>query len=185
MRRERAWSKPTPMVTQRSWRLLFRVIYQSRWLLTEGGSSLSEKNTDGAFALKLAACAGRFATVQWLLEEGGASISERDDMDRTVWNGLLLARVSYSTELFSLLKFMVMLEDAPSHYVNSPRLSLQHAELCTRGRQLRAQLPSYLEQQRAAVVAHCPLPAKLLPLVAAYVATTPEDMWTDGLRVEN
>jgi hypothetical protein len=63
-------------------------------------------------------------------------------------------------------------------------LSPEHAKIATRGRQLRAQLPSYLERQRALVIAHCPLPAALQPLVAGYAAPTPEDMWAEGgLRV--
>jgi hypothetical protein len=33
------------------------------------------------------------------------------------------------------------------------------------------------------VVEHCPLPAKLQSIVAAYTATTAEDMWADGLRI--
>jgi translation elongation factor EF-4 len=85
-------------------------------------------------------------------------------------------------ELSSLLKVMVMLEDAPVDFFAI--LSPHDAKICTRGRQLRAQLPSYLVQQRAAVVAHCNLPAVLQSLVAAYAATTPEDMWADGLRVQ-
>jgi hypothetical protein len=53
-----------------------------------------------------------------------------------------------------------------------------------RSQELRAQLPSYRKQQRAAVLAHCHLPAVLQSLVAAYAATTPKDMWADGLRVQ-
>jgi hypothetical protein len=77
---------------------------------------------------------------------------------------------------------MVIIEDAPANFIAS--LLPQHSEICTRGRQLRAQLPSYLEQQRTAVVAHFPLPTVLQSLVVAYAATTPEDMWADGLRVQ-
>jgi hypothetical protein len=40
-----------------------------------------------------------------------------------------------------------------------------------------------MEQQQAAVVAHCPLPAVLQSVVTAYGVTTPEDMWADGLRM--
>ena len=78
-----------------------------------------------------------------------------------------------------------MLGDAPGYFI--AKLSDYHSgltEITTRGCQSRAQLPSYLEQQRAAVVDDCPLPAVLLPLVAAYAATTPEDMWSYGLRIE-
>jgi hypothetical protein len=77
---------------------------------------------------------------------------------------------------------MVMLEDTPADFVDDALP--QHADICTRGRKLRAQLPSFLEQQRAAVVAHCSLPDVLQSLVAAYAVTTPEDMWADGLRVQ-
>jgi hypothetical protein len=83
--------------------------------------------------------------------------------------------------LASLLKVMVLLADAPPDFV--AQLSPAHAELATRGQQLCAQLPSYLEQQRALVVAHCPLPAVLQPIVYGLAAPTPEDMWTEGLRV--
>jgi hypothetical protein len=83
--------------------------------------------------------------------------------------------------LASLLKVMGLLADAPPDFV--AKLSSTHAELTTRGRQLRAQLPLYLEQQRALVVAHCPLPAALQPIVYGFVAPTPEDMWAEGLRV--
>jgi hypothetical protein len=77
---------------------------------------------------------------------------------------------------------MVMLDDAPPYFV--AKLSYAHAEIATRGRQYRVQLPSYLEQQRAMVVAHCPLPAVLQPLVGAYAALTLEDMCAGGLRVQ-
>jgi hypothetical protein len=87
-----------------------------------------------------------------------------------------------NVELLSLLKVMVMLDDAPADFI--AKLSPRSADICTRGRQLRAQLPSYLEQQRAAVAAHCPLPAVLQSLVATYAATTLDDMWADGLRVQ-
>jgi hypothetical protein len=76
---------------------------------------------------------------------------------------------------------MVLVADAPPDFV--ARLSPAHAELVTRGRQLRSQLPSYLEQQRTLVVAHCPLPAALQPIVYGLAAPTPDDMWTEGLHV--
>jgi hypothetical protein len=76
---------------------------------------------------------------------------------------------------------MVMLDDAPFTFV--VKLSTANAELPTQGCSFRAQLPSYLEQQRASVIEHCHLPFVLLRIVAEYAATTPEDMWRDGLRV--
>jgi hypothetical protein len=89
-------------------------------------------------------------------------------------------------ELSSLLRVMVMLEDAPESFTTAG-LSLYNArfaEIAMQGRQLRAQLPSHLEQQQAAVVTDCPLPAVLQRLVVDYAVTTPEDMWTDGLRIK-
>jgi plasmid stability protein len=117
--------------------------------------------------------------MQYMLEEHKADMTDIDICnDDTVWSIRLHGREAGSAaELSSLLKAMVTLEDAPADLI--ARLSPHYAELCTRGRQLRAQLPSYLEQQRAAVVAHCPLPAVLRSVVAAYAATTPEDMWAD------
>jgi hypothetical protein len=87
-----------------------------------------------------------------------------------------------SAELSSLLRVVVLLEDAPADFVE--KLSSQHTAIYTQGRQLRAQLPSSLEQQRATVVAHCPLLTVMQFLVVSYAATTPEDMRTDGLRVQ-
>jgi hypothetical protein len=61
-------------------------------------------------------------------------------------------------------------------------LSPQHAELCTRGRQLRDRLPAFLEQQEASVGTHCPLPAVLQAMVTAYARPTREDLWSDDLE---
>jgi hypothetical protein len=155
------------------------------WLLTEGGSSVAEQCANGYSALLLAAPGGHFSTMQWLLEEQGASIIKIDHFGRTVWDGLYLYckyKNCVAAELSSLLKVMVMLDDAPAAFV--AKLSPQHADICTRGRQLRAHLPSYLGQQRATVVAHCPLPSALVPLVIEYAATTREDMWAYRLRVQ-
>jgi hypothetical protein len=151
------------------------------WLLTEGGSSLTEKDIHGICALAQAARCGHFPAMQYLLEERGALLNERDNYGRTVWSSIHLPGDD-NIELLSLLKVMVMLDDAPADFI--AKLSPRSADICTRGRQLRAQLPSYLEQQRAAVAAHCSLPAVLQSLVATYAATTLDDMWTDGLRVQ-
>jgi hypothetical protein len=162
------------------------------WFLTEGGSSLAEETSSHMTALSLASANGRFAAVQYLLEEQGASISDTEDSGDTVWDNITrwleTSDITEYTdmsnvELSSLLKVMVMLEDAPSDFITRPQLLPQHSEICTRGQQLRAQLPSYLGQQRAAVVAHCTVPAVLQSIVAAYAATTPEDMWANGLDV--
>jgi hypothetical protein len=112
-------------------------------------------------------------------------LTESANYGVTAWGSIYyyhLEDLEDTAELSSLLKVMVMLEDAPAYFIG--KLSQQNTEICTEGRQFRAQLPSYLEQQRAVVVVHCPLPAVLQSLVAAYATTTPEDMWTDGLRVQ-
>jgi hypothetical protein len=148
------------------------------WLLTEGGSSLAEQTTSGAHASLLATCNGKWPAVQWLLEEEGASILERDLVGSTVWSKLWgHCGEGNAAELSSLLKVMVMLDDAPADVIAN--LLPQHAAICTNGRRLRAQLPSYLEQQRTTVVTHCPLPGVLQTVVAAYAATTQSDMWAD------
>jgi hypothetical protein len=151
-----------------------------QWLLSAEGASIAERSDVGCSALLLAASRGHFACAQWLLEKGGASINETTTAGKTVWSVLKLENTDGGA-LASLLKVIVLLADAPHDFV--ARLSPAHAELVTRGRQLRAQLPSYLEQQRALVVARCPLPAALQPIVYGLAAPTPEDMWTEGLRV--
>jgi hypothetical protein len=118
--------------------------------------------------------------MQYLLKKRGAMLTENDNYGQTVWVSINLLG-DESVELLSLLMVMVMLDDAPDYFI--AKLSPRSSEICAHGRELRAQLPSYLEQQQAAVVAHCSLPAVLQSLVAAYAVTTPEDMWTDGLRV--
>jgi ankyrin repeat protein len=114
------------------------------WLLTEGGSNLDEKGARGARALLIAAIGGCYAAAQYLLEKHGAIITESDDHGSNVW--IALSEMCYlrNAELSSLIKVMVMLEDAPRFYIAT--LAPYDAELCTRGRELRAQLPSYLEQ---------------------------------------
>jgi hypothetical protein len=167
------------------------------WLLSAGGASITERSNSGNSALQLATNRGHFACAQWLLEEGGAIIHETNTAGQTVWDRYKLedvetdadadsdsdsdADADADSDALSLLKVMVLLADAPLAFV--AKLSPAHAELATRGRQLRAQLPSYLEQQRALVVAHCPLPTALQPIVYGLAAPTPEDMWTEGLRV--
>jgi hypothetical protein len=102
-----------------------------------------------------------------------------------VWSWLSIHRVADAIAILSLLKVMVMLEDTPECFTAELALhSTKLAEIATRGRQLRAQLPSYLEQQQASIVTHCPLPTVLQLLVAEYAVVVPEDMWTDGLRVK-
>jgi hypothetical protein len=151
-----------------------------RWLLSAGGASITERNDKGYSALLLAISRGCVTTAQWLLEEGGASIDETNAPGQAIWEQLKLEGVD-ADALASLLKVMVLLADAPPDFV--AKLFPTHTELAIRGKQLRTQLPSYLEHQRALIVAHCPLPAVLQPIVFGLAAPTPEDTWNEGLRV--
>jgi hypothetical protein len=123
------------------------------------------------------------STLQYFLQETGAIISDVTDAGDTVWGSVTNLKLKNADQgkLASLLKVMVMLDDPPPALV--AKLSATHATITTRGRQFRAQLPSYLEQQRASVVEHCPIPAVLPSIVSEYAATTPEDMWAYGLRI--
>jgi hypothetical protein len=125
-----------------------------------------------------------------MLVEGGGCIDDIRRGDLTSW-GMLHAGIGQrrdrgieetdAAEFSLLLKLMVMIGDAPQYFITV--LTPLHAEICARVRKLRAQLPSYLKQQRASVVSHCPMPTVLQNIVAGYAATTVADMWTDGLRV--
>jgi hypothetical protein len=153
--------------------------------LAEGGTNLAEETPYDERALLLAALEGRYCAMRYLLEQEGAPITESDSFGETVWSSITLLGINLLlnfVELSSLLKVMVMLDDAPADVTAS--LLPQHAAICTNGRRLRAQLPSYLEQQRTTVVTLCPLPGVLQTVFAAYAATTQSDMWADGLRVQ-
>jgi hypothetical protein len=159
--------------------------------LLAAGVSIHETDALGSRALSYALAGGQLSLAYFLLVEGGVGINHVIPSRYTIWDllhfGLNQLRYRGVEEidvngLSALLKVMVMLGDVPQFLIAA--LTPLNAELCTRGRQLRAQLPSYLEQQQASVIMHCPLPAVLQSLVAGYAATTPEDMWADGLRVE-
>jgi hypothetical protein len=167
------------------WTALLRAAFAGhldtvRWLLFSGGSSILEMDGNGNNSLLLSAFNGHVETCEWLLAEGGAAISAVNRRGDTVWSELRLDRAGTGA-LSSLLKTMVLLSDAPADFI--ARLSPENAKLAARGHQLRAQLPTYLEHQRAAVITHCVLPAVLQPIISSYAAPTPEDMWTHGLRV--
>jgi hypothetical protein len=92
---------------------------------------------------------------------------------------LTLAITGTDADVSSLLKVMVMLDDAPSIFIK--RLRPHDAEIATKGLMYRRHLLFYLEQQKTAVAADCDLPSVLLNLIVGYAATTAEDMWEHGL----
>jgi hypothetical protein len=149
-------------------------------LIKELGADVLQTDIGGAKPFFIAAYFGFLRIVSYFLVEGSANVTEVDNNGCTVWKWLKLDDAD-DAELSSLLHVMVLLGDAPPEFV--AKLSPQHAKLCARGRQLRMQLPAFLEQQRTSVMTYCPLPGDLLPLVATYAAPTPEDMWTDGLHI--
>jgi hypothetical protein len=147
--------------------------------LLEEGASITVKTKYGWTPLILALKQRHYALAKYLLLETETSIG--DSMGHyNVWHAFDTTGTD-DVEMTSLLKVMVMLEDAPPAFIG--KLTRADREIVTRGRAFRAQLPLYLEEQRALVVSHCTLPDVLRPLIAAYAATTPEEMWADGLRI--
>jgi ankyrin repeat protein len=157
------------------------------WLLKEGGARISDVNAMGWTALSIAANRGHYSLVEWMLREGGALITDvtvEDEVDtKTVWDSisLCLALASHvSTELLSLLKVMVLLDDASADFI--AMMSPHNIEIIALGRQIRALQPSYMEQQHALINCISPLPSILQSIVATYAKPTSEDMWTDWLQ---
>jgi hypothetical protein len=132
--------------------------------------------------LSTAATMGNYPLVQWLIEEGALIPACISHFLKTFFN----TERANAAELSSLLKVLMLQLMSPNQDRDLSafvaQLSPQHAEICTRGRQLRDRLPAYLEQQEASVGTHCPLPAVLQAIVTAYALPTPEDLWRDGLQ---
>jgi hypothetical protein len=124
--------------------------------------------------------------MEWLIDKAGADIKNKSKDGRTVWDMLRmsLARAD-TTELESLLKVMTLLVDVPAMFTSL--LSPSHADLVEKGRRLRPQLPAFLKQQsnslRMSLVTHCPLPAVLQPLIAAYAEPMRADIWNNWLPI--
>jgi hypothetical protein len=149
----------------------------------ELGAKVNHTKENVTPSLFIAARQGHLEVVRWLLAEGFASVGDTLGPQRhTLWN-LLKLEGAVDTELTSLLQQMVLLADAPADFI--AKLSSQQAELWEWDRHLWTRLPAYQEQQRTLIVAHCPLPPVLRPLVAEYAAPTSEDIWTDELRVSS
>jgi hypothetical protein len=84
-----------------------------------------------------------------------------------------------SAEVSLLIKVITLICDAPANLID--KFLPRHAELIEEGRQLRARLPAYLEQRSASLTSHCPLPAVLQSVVAAYAEPTRADVWDSML----
>jgi ankyrin repeat protein len=151
-----------------------------RCLIEDHGADFSQRLDSGTTLLLVAAHEGNIPLVQWLLVEGHASITESNENGQTVWN-ILNLKGADDGELVSLLRVMLLLDDAPPGFTLT--IPLHHARICTRGRQFRVQLPAYLDQQKDMIRVQCPLPTVLQHLVATYAAPTSEDVWMHGLRV--
>jgi ankyrin repeat protein len=152
------------------------------WLVKKGGARISDVDGNGRNALSTAINFGRNSLAQWLLEEGGANITDtvvlEDGDHRNVWDHFNIDRPQ--TGLESLLKVIVLLDDAPTNSV--AELSPQNADIVTQDRHIRALRPAYLVQQDALTETTCPLPTVLQSIIATYAEPTPEDMWTDWVQ---
>jgi hypothetical protein len=156
-----------------------------KFLIKEGGADINVVRTPDNTkhtVLQRVLIYGNYVLAQWLIEEGALIPTD-------IWRNFAgVYRLEHDdvAVLSSLLKILILLPMSPDqdHFLPEfvAKLSPQHAELCTRGRQLRDRLPAYLEQQRATVDTHCPLPTVLQAMVTAYALPTPEDLWSDGLQ---
>lgn len=150
------------------------------YLLDKGLGTLSEQTSFGENAVLTCAYQGHLSMMHWLLTDAGASLPEGKKARLNVWRQLKIADADDAV-LTSLLKIMIMLDDAPRNFI--ARLLPHHADIVTRGQQLREQLPLHLESQRVLVDAHCPLPAVIHSIVIEYAVTTIDEMWENGLGV--
>jgi hypothetical protein len=138
-------------------------------------------DTDMLPALMMAASCGRLTTVQLILMIEPSTNLMEDTRLGTVWSRLEQhTQTGDDDALASLLKVMLLLQNATADF--SRFLKPQHAHIVTQGRQLRAMLPAYLEQQHALLITDCPLLAVLQPLVTAYATPTHADMWSDWVQ---
>jgi hypothetical protein len=165
----------------------------TRWKeLLASGADVNQADSDGFTALIRAAYWSRYSLAQFLLVEGEASIDQGTTGIWGLLNGTniwgVLGERKHTTgdddsrEFPALLKVMVMLSDAPQFFISE--LLPHDADFCTRGGLLRAQLSSYLKNQRTSTIFHRPLPIVLPNIVAKYAATTSEEMWSDGLPTQ-
>jgi hypothetical protein len=81
----------------------------------------------------------------------------------------------------ALIKLLSLISDAPSRSRKFCAENSLKAETMEKGRQLRARLPAYDQQRSVLLTTHCPLPAVLQDVVAAYAEPTRADVWDSML----
>jgi hypothetical protein len=132
----------------------------------------------------MAANCGHYFIVELMLKECDALITDvpvqEDGHSYTVWDTISICGWRGLAADVSAELCQVLLDDAPAIFI--VKISPQNADVVTRGRQIRALRPSYLEHQRASTSNHSPLPAVRQSIFAAYAEPTQEDMWTDWVR---
>jgi hypothetical protein len=108
------------------------------WLLKETEARISDVNAVGWTVLSIAASQGHYYLLEWMLTEGGALITDvmvQDGGDsNTMWDSMLLfpgLASNVSAKLSSLLKVMVLLDDAPAKFIYIATLSPQNTEIVT------------------------------------------------------
>jgi hypothetical protein len=148
----------------------------------EGIASVGEADRDGMVGLAMAAHMGRDTILLWIKKQGAKFILGKDShlvlmyicRDNEGYNDCIR---SDEAMVVLLVKTIILLGAPPNFDLYFHR----HHKLIDKGRQLRAQLPAHLEERRALIVTHCPLPTVLQTLVAAYADPTNADVWESGL----
>jgi hypothetical protein len=143
-------------------------------LLASRDALVTDRTEGGMNAAHLAAGLGHFRLLEWLLTEGGANVLEVDNRGRDVWKKLkyfsdlakldgVVLKQAKDEELASLLRVMSLLSDAQpiEGSMHPPFLKPHHARIIAQGQRLRAHFPAYLDQQRALLAQHIPLPTVL------------------------
>jgi hypothetical protein len=156
-----------------------------RFLLNEG-ATLTEADEGGNNVLLRAVRNGRPRLAAWLLTEGGASLECKNIEGESAWDSLVQPHNKGMDEadLSHLLRVMLLMGDAPAHFVDTLSPALQ--ALVLQGGRLRARLPAYLVRRQALLDTHCPmLLPQLRDLVHGYMElTTTDELWATGLGAE-
>jgi hypothetical protein len=139
-------------------------------MVTELGVNVNQYARGSFPPVFIAAMMGHVGHVRCIIKELGAKV---------IWP-YCITRID-DPAFKVLLRIMVLYAAPPSNFARIS-MSTVHFMIVERGALLRAAKPSYVEQQRALIADHCPLPAVLLPCVASYPAPTHDDMWTDWAR---